>query len=117
MSVEPSAKQIGKALLAYAEEHMEWDSYGQYINYYGDQRGIVYDIPGIGEVKIVDYHNYDVNKNYDGWYEDIWIVFDVGGKLYKAKGIHSSYEMSEWAEELKLVEPKQKLVTFYEDVE
>lgn len=116
MVVEPSVKQIKRALLSYAEEHLEWGDFGEYMNSTLDQRGKVYQIPGLGDVKIVDYHDYDVYKNYDGWHEDIWIVFEVQGKLYRACGTHSSYEMSTWEDELTLVEPKTKTVTYYEDV-
>jgi hypothetical protein len=115
MSVEPSTKQISKALLSYAEKAFEWDSFSEYVNNYANQRGQVYDVPGLGPVKIVDYYNYDSNKNYDGWYEDIWIVFEIQGKLYKASGKHSSYEMSVWEDEVKLVVPKQKTITVFEE--
>lgn len=115
MSVAPSEKQIRKALLSYAEKHLEWGSFGEYMNWRGERRGSIYNIPGLGEVRIVDYHDYDSNKNYDGWSEDIWIVFEIHDKLYKATGQHSSYEGSLWEEELKVVVPKQRMVTYYEE--
>ncbi len=116
MAIEPSCKHIRKALLSYAEEHFGWGDLSEYMNYHSTQQGKMYQVPGLGDVKIVDYHNYDVHKNYDGWHEDIWIVFEIQGKLYRACGTHSSYAMSTWEDEMTVVEPKTKTVTYYEDV-
>lgn len=105
---------IRAALLRYAEEELDWGNYGSYINY-RDSKGRVYDVPGLGTVKIVDCQDYDQDKSYDGWHEDIWVVFDIGGTLYRADGTYTSYAGSEWKPELRVVVPKQKMVTYYEE--
>lgn len=111
---ELSAELVRAALLLYAEEELEWGSFSEFINYTGDSNGKTFDVPGLGEVKIVDYNSYDSFKNYDGWSEELWIVFEVQGKFYKATGTHTSYTGSEWDKELKEVSPSQKAITIYE---
>lgn len=107
---------IRTALLQYAEEELDWGSYGSYINYY-DSINRQYDVPGLGTVTIVDCHSYDSDKNYDGWSEDIWVVFDIQGKLYRATGTYTSYSGDDWDDNLKLVKPVEKTITVFEDVE
>lgn len=104
------------ALLQYAEDELEWGSFSEYTNNYSNQRGTVYDIPGLGEVTVVDYHDYNHEASYAEHSENIWIVFDVQGTLYRAKGTYTSYVGSEWAEELEIVEPKDKVITVFETV-
>lgn len=102
-------------LLDFAESEWGWESFSEYMNSFDDRRGKCYDVPGLGNVEIVDYHDYDVDKNYDSWAEDIWIVFRIKGGLYRAKGKHSSYESSVWEDEVTRVVPKIKHVVEYED--
>jgi hypothetical protein len=111
---ELSTDLIRAALLHYAEEELDWGNFGEYINYTGDSNGKTFDVPGLGIVTIVDHHGYDSYKNYDGWEEHIWVVFEIQGKLYKATGTHTSYTGSEWDRELKEVSPKEKTITVYE---
>lgn len=113
--LELTVKGIESALLSFCEEEFELASFGEFINY-GD-KGHSWDVPGLGEVVIVDCQNYDHNKNYDGWIEDTWIVFSILGKLYKATGTHTSFTGSEWDDTLKEVKPKQKVVVEYEETE
>jgi hypothetical protein len=111
-----SPAKVAEALLSYAEEEFGWASYGEYINYYGDSKGKSWDIPNLGEVITVDYHSYDSDKSYDGWTEEMWIVFSVSGHLYKAEGTYTSYIGSDWEDELKLVKPKQKVIVVFEEI-
>lgn len=108
---------VRSALLNYAEVEWDYRSFSSYINEFGDLRGKTFEIPELGKVTIVDYHDYDVNKNYDGWSEDIWVVFQIHGVLYKAFGKHSSYEGSVWEHEMKLVAPKIRHVIDYEEIQ
>lgn len=110
---ELTVQDIESALLSYAEGELDWPDYGQYINYSARE----YDVPGLGLVKIIDYNDADYDKNYDGWYEHLWIVFDIQGRLYRAKGKHTSYTGSEWEDHLKPVEARPKTITVYEDIE
>lgn len=110
--MDAALELIRAALLRYAEEELDWGVYGSYINYY-DAMSKVYEVPGLGPVKIVDCHGIDSDKNYDGWSEDIWIVFEIQDKLYKATGTHTSYTGSEWQRDLKLVKPQNKTVIEY----
>jgi hypothetical protein len=105
---------VKAALLQYAEEVDGWSSFGAYTNNYNPV-GKTYEVPGLGEVKIVDASDYDSNKNYDGWYEDLWVVFDIQGTLYKATGTYTSYVGSDWEDELKVVVPKEKTILVYEE--
>jgi hypothetical protein len=103
------------ALLQYAEEMDGWASFGAYTNYY-DSKGKVYEVPGLGSVVIIDFNDYDSDKSYDGWSEKLWIVFDIQGTLYRAKGTYTSYVGSDWEDELEIVEPKEKTIIVYESV-
>jgi len=107
---------IKAALLQYAEEVDGWGSFGFYQNYYSFI-GKEYNIPGLGLVRVVDGHTYDQDKNYDGWSEDLWIVFLIGGLLYKATGKYTSYIGSEWDDGLKIVVPQEKTIIVYEEVQ
>lgn len=108
---------VAAALIEYAEEHLDWGSYGSYINYIDDISGKQYEVPELGIVTIVDYHNHDSYKNYDNWTEDLWIVFEIGDTLYRATGTYTSYEGENWNDELKIVRPMPKVITVFEDVE
>lgn len=110
----PNKDLIKAALLHYAEQVDGWGSFGFYTNYYSFI-GKTYDIAGLGEVKVVAGETYDSDKNYDGWHEDLWVVFDIQGILYKATGTYTSYEGSEWNDELTVVIPKEKTVIEYEE--
>jgi hypothetical protein len=114
---ELSAELVRAALLLYAEEELEWGSFSEFINYTGDSNGKTFDVPGLGEVRIVDYNSYDSYKNYDGWTEELWIVFEVQGTLYKITGTHTSYTGSEWSNKMTIVVPKTKTVTYFEESE
>jgi hypothetical protein len=103
--------QVKDALLSFAEEEFDWDSFGCYLDYSQD----TFDVPGLGQVAIKDYSTYDSNKNYDGWSEDLWVIFDIQGTLYRATGSYTSYIGSEWNNELTIVVPKQKVVTYFEE--
>ena len=106
---------VRAALLQYAEDQLdEWRSFGAYTNYYNSQ-GKVYDVPGLGPVTIVAYHTYDSDKNYAGWSEELWIVFEVQGTLYRAKGTYTSYVGDEWEDELTVVKPVEKTIVVFED--
>jgi hypothetical protein len=105
------------ALLQYAEDELDWGNFSQFMNNRNDQRGETYEIAGLGTVTIVDYHDYNYDASYADHSEDIWIVFDVQGNLYRAKGTHTSYVGSEWEPKLEIVEPKEKVITVYESVE
>lgn len=107
---------IQEALLSYADEELEWASYGEFINSIYNAKGTALDIPGLGPVTIVDYHDYDSAKNYDGWTEHMFIIFQVGLGLYKAVGTYTSYTGSDWKEELIPVKPVPKTVIEYEEL-
>jgi hypothetical protein len=111
-----TAEKVSKALLSFAEEELEWGSYGEFINYRGDARGETWEVPELGTVTIVDYHDYDTNKNYDSWVEQMWIIFEVQGTLYKAKGTYMSFAGSEWEDEVTIVKPKAVEVIVYEEI-
>ena len=106
---------VKAALLHYAEEVDGWGSFSAYLNYY-DAVGQEWQIPGLGTVEVIAAHNYDSDKNYSGWSEDIWVVFDVQGMLYKATGTYTSYTGGGWDDELKIVRPAIKQITVYEEV-
>jgi hypothetical protein len=108
---EPSTELIRAALLHYAEEEFGWGSYAAFINY-GNIN--TFEVPGLGAVKVKDKFDYDSDKNYSGWVENVWVVFDINGKLYKATGTYTSHEGSSWSKELKVVTPKEKVITVYE---
>lgn len=78
--------------------------------------GKVFDVPGLGPVTIADYHDYDINKSYDGWSEEVWIVFNVQGTLYRIKGSHTSYTGTDWEDKMTIVKPAEKTITVYEEV-
>jgi hypothetical protein len=114
MTQELSTELIRAALLQFAEEELDWGSYGSYINYY-DAKNRVWDVPGLGPVTVVDFNGTDSEKNYDGWSEQLWVVFKIGLGLYKATGTYTSYIGEEWEDELKLVKPTIKQVIVYEE--
>lgn len=111
-----SPAKVAEALLSYAEEEFDWASYGEYLNYYHSSKGHPWNVPELGEVTIVDYHDYDSDKSYDSWTENMWIIFNVQGNLYKAEGTYTSYVGSDWEDALKLVKPQHKVVTYFEEV-
>ncbi len=104
---------VKAALLQYADEIDGWPSFSAFTNYRDMKEGKTFEVPGLGEVKVVAFNDYDYNKSYDGWSEDIWIVFEVQGYLYKATGTHTSYTGSEWEDELQLVKPTYRQVIDY----
>ncbi len=109
-------KLIQDALTQYAEDNLDdWGSYGAYINNVNDERGQFYTVPGIGSVTIIDYFDYDHNKNYDSWTEHMWIIFKVGEKLYRATGTYTSYEGAIWDNKLTEVQPVEKTIIEYQD--
>jgi len=111
-----SANDVREALLSFAEEEFGWDSFSEYTNYYDHKPGTTFDVPGLGTVTLVDFHDYDQDKSYDGWEEGVWQVWAVNGVLYRIKGTHTSYTGTEWEDEMTLVRPKQKVIIEYEDV-
>jgi hypothetical protein len=110
---ERSLMQIRDALLSYAEEEYDWASFGEWHNY-SVPKGSIFDVEGIGSVRVVDYHGYDSHKNHSDWSEDLWIVFEIKDVLYKATGTYTSFIGEEWNDDLKIVKRKQKVVYFYE---
>jgi len=108
--IEPAL--VYAALLQFAEDNWDWGSWYEWTHV---SVGTSYEVPGLGEVTVVDSHNYDRSKNYDSWSEDIWIVFAVGDTLYKVKGLHTSYEGSTWDRHMVIVVPKLKQITVYEE--
>jgi len=109
-----STSEVETALLRFAEDNLdEGSSYGAFLNSYSDLRGTVHEIPELGPVTIVDYHEYDSDKNYDGWSEKLYIIFDLCGILYRATGTYTSYVGSEWNDTLTIVEPRNKTVIEY----
>lgn len=103
------------ALLHYAEEQWGEPWIDEYVNYHSHVPGTQFEIPGLGTVTLVDFKSWDTDKNYDGWYEDVWMVFDVRGTLYRKSGRHTSYSGTEWDDSLEIVVPKTKTVTYYEE--
>lgn len=106
---------VRDAILAYCENNY-YEGFGAFSNY-DYKPGHEFDVPGLGSVRIVDYKDYDDKKNYSGWSEDLHVVFDVAGTLYMAKGSYMSYTGSTWENELAVVVPKEKTVTYFEEVE
>lgn len=117
MMNEPlSPARVAEALLLFAGEELEWEDFGEYINWIPSSVGRSWDVPDLGTVTIVDYHSYDQDKSYDGWSEQLWVVFDINGTLYKASGTYTSYSGSEWSDTLTIVRPVEKTYIDYEEV-
>lgn len=114
MNESLSTERVAETLLSFVEEEYDWRSYGEFTNYALDPKGKSWNVPGLGLVTIVDYQDYDQDKNYSGWSEQLWIVFDVAGTLYRATGTYTSYIGSEWNEKLTIVQPKTVEVIVYE---
>lgn len=110
-----SPAKVAEALLSFAEEELDYGSFGEYINYY-NANSMSWEIPELGTVTVVDHYNYDSDKNYDSWSEKVWIVFLIQGTLYRATGEHTSYTGTEWDEELKIVKPVEKTIIVFEDI-
>lgn len=109
------AALVRAALLRYAEEELDWGSFSEFTNRTTDVAGSTWEIPGLGTCTLVAYHDYDYDKNYDGWAEEIWQVWEVQGTLYKVEGSHTSYTGTEWENTMTVVVPKTKTVTYYEE--
>jgi hypothetical protein len=105
--------KVSEALLSFAEEEFDYPSLGEFTNSTGDVTGKYFDVPGLGIVTIVNYQDYDIHKNYDGWTENLWTIFEIKGVLYKATGTHTSWTGSEWSDEVKIVVPKNKTIVEY----
>ena len=111
--LEPSV--VAAALLAFAEEEFEYRSFSGYVNDMRDVTGTKFNVPELGEITIVAYHDYDVHKSYNGWSEKLWIVFEVQGVLYRAEGTHTSWTGSEWLDTVQIVVPKNRTVVEYKE--
>jgi hypothetical protein len=109
---------IKDALLLYAEEELDWGDFSEFTNSYSVKPGDAWEIPLNGELTtftLVDFHDYNPSKNYDGWAEHIWQVWEVNGVLYRITGHHTSYTGTTWADNMTIVVPKLKTITIYED--
>lgn len=109
---------IRDALLSFAEEEFEWRTFSEYTNSYSVRPGDKWQIPLHGvpaTFTLVAFHDYDQNKSYDGWAEEIWQVWEVNGVLYRIVGHHTSYIGTEWADDMTIVVPKLKTIVEYED--
>jgi hypothetical protein len=106
---------IKDALLLYAEEELDYPFWNAFLPSNDVEENYSFDIDGLGEVRVIASKDYDSHKTYDNWYEDLWIVFDVKGVLYRIKGTYTSYAGSEWEDNMTVVVPKLKTVIEYED--
>jgi hypothetical protein len=115
MMIELSPTLVEAALLHFAGE--EWhDPYWYSWDQWGDLTGKTYDIPGLGKVKIVGY-NGTKDISYAEHSEVVWLVFDVGGTLYRKSGTHTSYVGTEWHDGMQIVKPVERTVIDYVEVE
>lgn len=103
---------VALKLLEYAEKEWEWETFAAFEEEISI--GEIFEVEGLGTVKVVDKNGYDFNKNYSGWSESLSIIFDVSGTLYKASGSYTSFVGSEWSETVVVVSAKEKLITYYE---
>ncbi len=103
---------VEAALLLYAGN--EWHDPYWYQWDCTDRTGEEHDIPGLGIVKVVAC-NLPKDISYAEHSEDVWMVFDVRGTLYRKSGTHTSYIGTDWAEGMQIVKPKTKVVTYYEE--
>jgi hypothetical protein len=107
---------VRSALLQYAEDKHDWPSFSAYLESYDFPIGHIFEVPGLGNVKVVAGDNYSSHKNYDNWHEDIFVVFEIDRILYKASGTYTSYIGAEWESQLKIVQPVFKQTINYEEV-
>jgi hypothetical protein len=105
---------VAEKLLEYAEDKWEWGTFAAFEEEFrGDE---TFFVPGLGEVKVIHTTGIDYNKNYDGWSEQLSVVFEIDGTLYKASGTYTSFVGSEWDSHVTVVKPVEKTITIYEDV-
>jgi hypothetical protein len=113
MTEHLSPETVRDALLSYAEEEHDWDSFSALTNDFDMKPGSQIEIPGLGTVTLVDFQDYDYSKNYSGWHEQLWQIWKVGDTLYRAVGTYTSFVGTEWEENMDIVVPKEKTVTYY----
>lgn len=103
---------VEAALLHYAGQ--EWGDPYWYSWDDRDRTGQQYDVPGLGMVKVVAM-NMAKDISYAEHSEEIWMVFDVQGTLYKKSGTYTSYIGTEWHDGMKVVVPTPRTVIDYEE--
>lgn len=108
-------ERVYEALLAYAQEELDWADFSEFTNSIDLKPGQEFDIPGLGRAILVDFHDYDQRKSYDGWSEDVWQIWEVDGVLFRIKGSHTSYEGTSWDATMTVVVPKNKTIIEYVD--
>lgn len=79
-----------------------------------DRTGEEHEIPGLGTVKVVAC-NLPKDISYAEHSEEVWMVFDVRGTLYRKSGTHTSYIGTDWADGMQIVKARTKTVTYYEE--
>ena len=104
---------VAEQLLEYADNEWEWGSFAAYEEV---EVNAPFKVPGLGDVKVIHRNGVDYDKSYDGWSEQLAIIFEIDGTLYKAKGTYTSYIGSEWDSHVTVVQPVQKTITVFEDV-
>lgn len=89
----------------------EYDENRDYESAYGELHdGMDVEVPELGTLKHVD------SYGGEGQGDDYWVVFKLGGKLYRKNGWYASYDGGALDGELYEVKPAQVQRTIYEKV-
>jgi hypothetical protein len=67
---------------------------------------VEFDVVGIGEVEVFDYH---LSYSFENEYNAVWMVFKINDKLFKIHGAKDSYGGTDWGRELKPVTEKKEV--------
>ncbi len=103
---------VEAVLLHYADEKFD-DPYW-YTWFDRDRTNEIHEIPGLGEIKVAAC-NLVKDVSYAEHSEIIWMVFEVAGAFYKKEGKHMSYSGTEWIPGMRIVVPKEKVITVFEE--
>ena len=103
---------VEAALLHYA--NIKWGEPYWHMWQDRDRTGEAHEIPGLGTVTVVAC-NLAKDISYAEHSEEVWMIFEVQGTLYKKSGQYTSYIGTEWVEGMRIVVPKTSTVTYYEE--
>lgn len=74
------------------------------------RQNIEFVVDGIGKCKILDA---DLNHDFEYAKNDVWMVFELNGSLFKIEGTKSSYGTSSWNRNMYPVRKKEKVTYDY----
>lgn len=71
---------------------------------------VAFPVKGLGDVKIIDAH---LGYSFEDEYNQVWMVFEIDGALYKVQGWKTSYGTSDWESTFTEVKKKEKVTYDY----